>query len=135
MRFNRRDCLKTMGGGLAAAVSAKSLAMAAKSESKTDASKLRMPGLYPGRVISIENPAVLASGQYQAGPVQQMMRRGMTELTGTDSWADAWRLFFERGDVVGIKLNPVGQPLVKSDATVVREIIAGLNAAGVLSRP
>ena len=134
MRFNRRDCLKTMGGGLAAAVSAKSLAMAAKSESKTDASKLRMPGLYPGRVISIENPAVLASGQYQAGPVQQMMRRGMTELTGTDSWADAWRLFFERGDVVGIKLNPVGQPLVKSDATVVREIIAGLNAAGVRNK-
>jgi hypothetical protein len=33
--------------------------------------------------------------------------------------------------VVGIKLSPVGQPLVKSDATVVGEIIAGLQAAGV----
>ena len=131
MQFNRREWLKAMGGGAAAAVSAKSLAMAARPESKTDASKLRMPGPFPGRVVSVENPAVLESGNYQAGAVQQMMRRGMAELTGADSWADAWRLFFEPGDVVGIKLNPVGQPLVKSDATVVREIIAGLKAAGV----
>jgi uncharacterized protein (DUF362 family) len=134
MRFSRRDCLKAIGGGVAAAASAKSLAMAARSESKIDAGKLRMPGLYPGRVVSVENPAVLVSGRYQAGAVQQMMRRGMTELTGADSWADAWRLFFEPGDVVGIKLNPVGQPLVKSDATVVREIIAGLNAARVQNK-
>lgn len=131
MRFNRRDCLKAMGLGVAAVANAKSAALAAHSVSKPDASKLRMPGLYPGRVVSVENPAVLVSGQYQEGAVQQMMRRGMTELTGADSWTDAWRLFFEPGDVVGIKLNPVGQPLVKSDATVVREIIAGLKAAGV----
>ncbi|TAM81926.1 MAG: DUF362 domain-containing protein [Acidobacteria bacterium] len=133
MRFNRRDCLKAMGSGLAAA-SMKSVPMAAHSVSKTDSSKLRMPGFYPGRVVSVENPAVLMSSQYQAGAVQHIMRRGMVELTGTDSWTDAWRLFFEPGDVVGIKLNPVGQPLVKSDATVVREIIAGLNAAGVQNK-
>ncbi len=134
MKFDRRECLKAMGVGLAAATGVESLAMAACSVSKTDASKLRMPGLYPGRVVSVENPGVLVSGRYQAGPVQQMMRRGMTELTGADSWVDAWRLFFEPGDVVGIKLNPVGQPLVKSDATVVREIIAGLKAAGVRNK-
>jgi hypothetical protein len=134
MRFNRRDCLKAMGVGLAAASGVESLALAACSVSKTDSSKLRMPGLYPGRVVSVENPAVLAAGQYQAGAVQQMMRRGMTQLTEADSWTDAWRLLFEPGDVVGIKLNPVGQPLVKSDATVVREIIAGLKAAGVRNK-
>jgi len=131
MRINRREYLKAIGGGVAAAVSAKSAALAARSESKADASKLRMPGPYPGRVVAVENPAVLVSGQYQAGAVQQMMRRGMMELTGADAWADAWRLFFEPGDVVGIKLNPVGQPLVQSDATVLHEIIAGLKAAGI----
>lgn len=134
MQFNRRDCLKALGLGVAAVSGAKSLAMAARSVSKIDTGKLRMPGLYPGRVVSIENSAVLASGQYQAGAVQQMMRSGMTELTGADSWTDSWRLFFEPGDVVGIKLNPVGQPLVKSDGTVVREIIAGLKAAGVQNK-
>jgi hypothetical protein len=60
-----------------------------------------------------------------------MMRLGMKELVGADGWADAWRRFFEPGDVVGIKVNPVGQPHVISDATVVREIIAGLESAGV----
>ena len=38
-----------------------------------------------------------------------MMRKGMTDLTGAGGWADAWRLLVEPGDVVGIKVNPVGQ--------------------------
>src|SRR5438876_6522322 len=137
MKYSRRECLKAISGGLAAGAtlaSAKPLAYAARSESKAEASKLQMPGLYRGRVVGVENPAVFVSGQYQAEAVRQMMRRGMMELTGADDWAGAWRRFFEPGDVVGIKLNPVGQPLVKSDATIVREIIAGLEAAGVKRR-
>jgi len=134
MMARRREYLKAVGKGLAAAViaeGAKPFTLAARTESKAEASKLAMPGLYRGRVVAVENPAVLVSGQYQAEAVGQMMRRGMMELTGADGWADAWRRFFEPGDVVGIKLNPVGQPLVKSDATVLREIIAGLEAAGI----
>ncbi|HUY13474.1 MAG TPA: DUF362 domain-containing protein [Terriglobia bacterium] len=136
MRFGRREYLKAMGGGLAAVMmgSTKPLARAAHSDSKTAASKLAMPGLYRGRVVAVQNPAVLASGRYQAEEVRRMMRLGMTNLTGADGWADAWRRFFEPGDVVGIKVNPVGQPYVISDATVVREIIAGLEAAGVKRR-
>jgi len=123
-----------MTAGVSAALAAgstKALAFAARSESKAEASKLAMPGLYRGRVIAVQNPAVLVSGQYQAEEVSKMMRLGMTELTGADGWADAWRRFVEPGDVVGIKVNPVGQPRVISDATVVREIITGLEAAGV----
>ena len=137
MRFGRRQCLKAITGGVVAATaagSAKSLALAARSESKAEASKLAMPGLYRGRVVAVRNPAVFASGQYQAEAVRLMMRQGMKELTGADDWTEAWRQFFEPGDVVGIKLNPVGQPLAKSDETVVREIIAGLEAAGVKRR-
>ncbi len=134
MRFNRRDWLKSMGGGVAAAYSAKSAALAAQSVSKTDDNKLKMPGPFPGRVVSVKSPAVLVSDRYQAGPVQKMMRRGMKELTGADTWVDAWRAFFEPGDVVGVKLNPVGRPRVISDATVLHEIIAGLNAAGIKNK-
>ena len=60
-----------------------------------------------------------------------MIRKGMAELTQTDGGADAWRQFVGPGDVVGIKVNPVGQPHVISSPEVVREIIAGLNSAGV----
>jgi hypothetical protein len=134
MTTTRRDYLKAIGKGLAAAVVAEGampFALAARSESKADAGKLAMPGPYRGRVASVENPAVLVSGHYQAEAVRQMMRRGMMELTGADGWVDAWRCFFEPGDVVGIKVSPVGQPLVDSDATVVQEIVVGLQAAGV----
>jgi hypothetical protein len=107
------------------------LASGVRWESTADSSKLGIPGLYPGRVCAVQSPAVLASGQYQAEQVQKMMRRGMMELTGADGWVDAWRHFFSPGDVVGIKVSPVGQPLIISDVTVMREIIAGLEAAGV----
>lgn len=108
-----------------------SAASAGSDYSAAGRTKLSMPGLYPGRVCAIENPAVIASGQYQAAQVQATMRRGMVELTGAGDWQEAWRQFFEPGDLVGIKVNPVGAPRVISDATVLHEIVAGLEAAGV----
>jgi len=131
MKFSRRECLKAIGGGVGLSVGAAGAKVLAVSVSKAEPSKLAMPGPYRGRVVAIQNPAVLVSGQYQADAVRQMMRLGMKELVSADGWVDAWRRFFESGDVVGIKVNPVGQPHVISDATVVREIIAGLESAGV----
>ena len=121
----RRHCLKALSAGLGAAQ------LPAQVSSKADSSKLAMPGLYRGRVIAVENPGSIVSGQFQREPIQQMIRKGMAELTGTDGGADAWRQFAGPGDVVGIKVNPVGKPHVISSPEVVREIIAGLNSAGV----
>src|SRR6266481_4840631 len=121
----RRNCLKAFGAALAASP------LSAQVSSKADSSKLAMPGLYRGRVVAVQSQAAIVSGQFQREPIRQMIRKGMAELTRTDGGADAWRQFFGPGDVVGIKLNPVGQPHVKSSAEVVREIIAGLNSAGV----
>jgi uncharacterized protein (DUF362 family) len=90
-----------------------------------------MPGPYRGKVVSVANPASIVSGEYQAEPVREMLRKGMMELTGAPGWLDAWRVFVEKGDVVGLKLNPVGRPHVISSPVVVREIIACLNAAGI----
>lgn len=92
---------------------------------------LGMPGPYKGRVVDVEHPNSIVSGAYQAEPVRMMIRRGMQELTGADGWVDAWKRFFEPGDVVGIKVNPVGMPHVISAPEVLREIIAGVMATGV----
>jgi hypothetical protein len=132
MLWTRRHCLGAVGGTLAAALGGP--VTAAQVSSKADTSKLAMPGLFRGRVVAIEHPGCILQGRYQADPVQQMMRKGMTDLTGAGGWVDAWRLFVEPGDVVGIKVNPVGQPHVISAAEVVREIIAGLNAAGIKNK-
>jgi len=120
--------------GSTLAVTASRALAGAQVSSKSDASKLAMPGLFRGRVVAVEHPGCILEGRYQAEPVQQMMRKGMTDLTGAAGWVDAWRLFVEPGDVVGIKVNPVGQPHVISAGEVVREIIAGLNAAGIKNK-
>lgn len=90
-----------------------------------------MPGPYKGRVIAVEHPRSIVSGAYQAEPVQQMMRKGMLELTGAPDITAAWKVFVEPGDVVGIKVNPVGGPHVISAPEVMNEIIAGLRSAGL----
>ncbi len=90
-----------------------------------------IPGPYPGRVAAVEHPGCIAGGAYQAAPIRDMMRKGMTELTGAPGWVDAWRALFEKGDVVGIKVSPVGGKNLCSDATVMHEILAGLAQAGV----
>jgi len=97
-------------------------------------SGLGIPGPYPGRVIEVRDEGCIAGGKYQAGPIEQMIHRGMTELTAAPSWQDAWRVFAQRGDVVGIKVCPVGGRNLCSDETVLRQVIAGLNEAGVPNR-
>ncbi|MBM3785848.1 MAG: DUF362 domain-containing protein, partial [Acidobacteria bacterium] len=104
-------------------------AMAASFSSKAAVLKgLGIPGPYKGRVVAVHHPRSIVSGAYQAEPVRDMMRRGMRELTGAD---DGWKQFFEPGDVVGIKVNPVGSPHVISAPEVLREIIAGVVSTGV----
>ena len=116
---------------LAGALTASQLARSAQLTSRAAASKLAMPGLYRGRVVAVSHRGSIVSGIYQEAAVRETMRRGMSELTGAPDTAAAWKQFVEPGDVVGIKVNPVGQPHVISDATVLREIIAGLRSAGI----
>jgi hypothetical protein len=84
-------------------------------------------------VVAVEHPGSIISNTYQAEPVRQMMRKGISELTGAPSWVDGWRTLFEKGDVVGIKVSPVGGRNLSSDALVLHEILAGLKDAGVPS--
>lgn len=103
-------------------------------ESRSQAAGDGIPGPYPGRVVAVHHPGGWHSGTFQAEPVRAMIERGMMDLTGAESPEDAWRSFFEPGDVVGIKLNPVGLPFVISSAEVVQEIIRGLGMAGIPHR-
>ena len=131
-RETRREWLERM---LAAAVvlpvSALVPAFANSTYGKSARTKWSMPGLYPGRVVSVQDGRAIVEGKYQREPISAMMRRGMTELTGAPDWVAAWRSFFEPGELVGIKLNPVSLPWVISAPEVVHEIVAGLEAAGI----
>src|SRR5919201_1093871 len=56
----------------------------------------------PGRVVEVRHPeSVRADHSICHEAVKRMMDRGMRELTGADHATEAWRRFFEPGDVVG----------------------------------
>ena len=63
--------------------------------------------------------------------VKLTLDRGLVALTGATDPTEAWRSFFEPGDVVGIKMNPVGNPLANSSSELMLEVIDGLKSAGV----
>ncbi|MCC6421580.1 MAG: DUF362 domain-containing protein [Gemmataceae bacterium] len=107
-------------------------------------SRFAMPGLYPGKVVEVRHPGSVSNDNViNPDAVRCMMDRGMCELTGADGPPDAWRTFFERDDLVGIKVNPVGKrqpgqgrsvvPCISSPA-VLLEVVAGLKSAGVPAR-
>jgi hypothetical protein len=126
MRAGRREFIRS-----AFATTAAAMAQASKG---AENQKFGIPGPYPGRVIAVEHSGSIVRGAYQRAPIKQMLERGMTELTGAPNWQDAWRVFFEKGDVVGIKVSPVGGRDLCSDALVLASILDGLQQAGVPNR-
>ncbi len=89
------------------------------------------PGPYPGRVVEVSHPGSVARRKIRREPVDAMIARGMTELTGADDAVSAWRSMFSRGDRVGVKVNPAGAPLAISNHAVVHAVVDGLKSAGV----
>lgn len=133
MRFDRREFL---AASLAAATAScgKTIEQRQAGASSSGALPSGIPGPYPGRVVAVHHPGSILSGAYQPEPMQQMIERGLTELTHAGSLAESLGQFFEPGDVVGIKVNGVGRPHVISDASVLNTLIGGLNQAGIPNR-
>lgn len=97
------------------------------------AGALGMPGLYPGRVVDVHHAASIdpESDRVNRVAVRGMVERGIMELAGTKSPRAAWRKFFAKEDVVGVKVNASGAPGCVSSPELVNEVIAGLVSAGV----
>ena len=126
MMSSRREVLKYAAMAVPAALG--------QHHSKAATTKPGMPGPFPGRVVAVQHPGCIVNGAYRAEPVRKMMEKGMTSLTGAPAWTDAWRALFEKGDVVGIKVSPVGGAKLCSDATILHNVLDGLSQAGVPAR-
>jgi uncharacterized protein (DUF362 family) len=154
--ISRRGFLLGAGAGLAAGGSLSWLGLKGPQAISTDRAAKRsftgpsveiphpeyaMPGPYPGRVVEVHHDhSVRTDGTIVHQAVKDMMDRGLRELTGADHVTEVWRRFFEPGDVVGIKVNPVGrkyrpnQLAAISSPAVVLEVVEGLKSAGVRPR-
>jgi len=96
--------------------------------------KLGIPGPYPGRVIEARNRTLIHGGTRSREAIKQTLAKGMKSLTGMDDAVEAWKSFFEPGDVVGIKVVPNGHPAAPTSPELVLEVIECLKAAGVKTK-
>jgi uncharacterized protein (DUF362 family) len=63
--------------------------------------------------------------------VRATLNRGLKELTGLDHPVEAWRLFVQPGETVGIKVVPNGYPGAHTSPELILEVLEGLRAAGI----
>jgi hypothetical protein len=83
-------------------------------------SSLGLPGLFPGRVVEVRDPAAIVHNRVSQPVVRRLLDQAMKELTGEGSGAAAWAKFVEPRDIVGIKINPSGAPACCSSPEIIR---------------
>jgi hypothetical protein len=131
---SRRTFLAGTISGVASAVLLGHGLPAMALESRIPSEAFGIPGPFPGRVVEVRHPGSVVGDRVEREPVRDMVARGMRELTGAGDATEAWRRFFGPGDIVGIKVNPVGAPYAISSFALVHEVVAGLRSAGVTPR-
>jgi hypothetical protein len=89
-----------------------------------------IPGPFPGRVVEIHDEAAMAGDKPAPVPIRRMVKSGIETLTGK-SLKKSFPLFFTPGDVVGIKVNPVGAGLISTRLEVVDALVEWLRSGGI----
>ncbi len=90
-----------------------------------------LPGAFRGRVVEVSHAQIVKEAKIVPDALREMMTKGMMRLTGEHSEIGAWRHFFGKDDIVGIKGCPVGIPDAIAHPETLTEVIRGLMLAGV----
>jgi len=89
-----------------------------------------LPGLFPGKVVEVNNPAATKERKPDPAVVASLLEKGITTLTGQDM-KKSFNLFFTKDDIVGIKVNPVGPGIISTHTEVVDAVIQWLTSNGL----
>jgi len=89
-----------------------------------------IPGPFPGRVVQVTDPKSLHDDVVDAKVVREMVVDGLGRLTGV-SPKESFELLFSADDIVGLKVNPVGPPLINTRHEVVDAVIRWLVDGGL----
>jgi hypothetical protein len=92
--------------------------------------KNSLPGLFPGKVVAVKDEQAMNEQRVDGKVVANMFARGMEALTG-QPFKKSFKLFFDKKDIVGIKVNPVGAGLIATRLEVVDAIVAWLRLGGL----
>lgn len=120
MSFTRRDFLKTAVLGTAG------LGLGALTGRSARAAD---PPLV--RVVQVTCAGAVTPTGASAEAVLAMVRRGLAEITGCPTPAAAWARFLKPTDVVGLKINTQGAPLLQTHREVALAVAATLGEAGL----
>ncbi len=97
---------------------------------KIPKTKHSLPGAFPGKVVEVHNPNAMTEEKIDAEIVKQMFQSGIQKLTD-QNLKKSFKLFFEKDDVVGIKVNPVGPGLISTRLELIDAIIGWLVENGM----
>jgi hypothetical protein len=97
---------------------------------KVPKTRYSLPGPFPGRVIKVTDQRSLQDERFDTKVIAKMFDKGIRQLTGKNM-KKSFGMFFEKGDIVGIKVNPVGPPLINTRPEVVDAVIAWLAGNGI----
>ncbi len=89
-----------------------------------------LPGPCPGKVVKVTDKRSLAGDKFDGKVIAEMFKKGLTTLTGKNP-KESFRLLIDPKDVVGIKVNPVGPPLINTRPEVVDAVVAWLVDNGI----
>jgi hypothetical protein len=82
-------------------------------------------------VVIVQDSEAMNAFHPRADRVQEMVARGITNLAGKASIAEAWRSFVSTQDIVGIKVFSEPGPNGGTRPVVVAAVVEGLLTAGV----
>jgi hypothetical protein len=97
---------------------------------KVPKTKHSLPGPFPGRVIKVTDAKSLQEDRLNGKVIASMFEKGITQLTGKNM-KDSFGLFFTKSDIIGLKVNPVGPPLINTHPELADAAIAWLVSNGM----
>lgn len=97
---------------------------------KVPKTKYSLPGPFPGKVVEVHNSKAMVDEKPDLKIIKQMFEQGIKNLTN-QNLKKSFAQFFEKDDVVGIKVNPVGAGLISTRLEVVDAIIDWLVDNGI----
>ncbi|MBW6491725.1 MAG: DUF362 domain-containing protein [Lentimicrobium sp.] len=90
-----------------------------------------MPGKFPGKVVKVYNPGSVEDDKPVKPVAYKMLSNAMLKLTGAESLSEAWLMFVQPHEKIGLKLNPIGGKLLSTSHEVVQSVIDQLLEAGI----
>jgi len=90
-----------------------------------------MPGKFPGKVAKVYDENSVVEDKIVKDAAYNMLAEGMLKLTGAATLSEAWLMFVQPHEKIGLKLNPIGGKLLSSSHEVVQSVIEQLLDAGI----